>query len=372
MSSPAYVKESATAAATLQVAVAYLATVATLELMTLWADTAAKGAEGAVIFVRQAAKVIGLRRRQISQITAAEMRLQRTLRVGKPYRLPDFDGRPFKSRTSLDQIRDEFVDAVRRYAPEALKPNPKIPVIPRKTLAPEKGTPSVPFTPYSKPPSRSVDFAEIVDEALDGLIDELRAEEAALERTTQDALKAFAKREVARERTPKKGDKPTKKKRKSQEDEAAESLEAAQRSAGQIAWSASRAHAARMDAKVAQRDPNVVGYIRVHYSFDGSKPCAFCAALLSRGAVYKSAATAGGQINSITQYHPNCRCKGEAVYKGEDPMSGNNPKYEANRFYKSLWDSQIKKKNLRRDAARKTWRNTIDAYNRGHWRPGDA
>lgn len=372
-------KESVAAAATAQVAVTYLATMATLEVMAIWKAVAGQGSKGAATFVRQAARVIGLRSRQISQITAAEIRLQRTLRTGTPLVLPDFDGRTFKVDASLNEIREDFVDTVKEYAPEALKPNPKIPKVPRKVEPPPPVAPATKFEPYRKPSARAVDLDPIKGERIAKLEQQIRREEAATEAATEAALRGVMKK-IAKLEAQKKARKKAREavqvddpaSKRGPADELAEDLAMQMRQVGNIAWSAARARAARMEATVAQADRSVIGYIRMHSSFDGSNPCAFCAALLSRGAVYKSAAKAGGGIGAITQYHPNCRCKGVAIYKGEDPMSGDDPRFEANRFYADLWQTQVRKKGLRGDYARKGWRNLIDSYNRGQWQPGAA
>lgn len=54
----------------------------------------------------------------------------------------------------------------------------------------------------------------------------------------------------------------------------------------------------------AHRDPQALGFARIT---DG-KPCAFCAMLASRGFVYKSEETAGGQ------YHDRCGCFAQPMY----------------------------------------------------------
>ena len=58
----------------------------------------------------------------------------------------------------------------------------------------------------------------------------------------------------------------------------------------------------------------IVGWRRVG---DGD-PCAFCAMLIGRGAVYKSGRTAGDARFGGTEYHDHDRCTAEPLYEGED------------------------------------------------------
>lgn len=52
--------------------------------------------------------------------------------------------------------------------------------------------------------------------------------------------------------------------------------------------------------------------VKAYYRVTGSNPCAFCAMLASRGAVYYSKASAGGTPE--TAYHLNCHCRAIAIW----------------------------------------------------------
>jgi hypothetical protein len=72
----------------------------------------------------------------------------------------------------------------------------------------------------------------------------------------------------------------------------------------------------------AERDRRALGYARVT---DGS-PCAFCAMLASRGAVYKTDGSGGGR-GSAHRYHDGCNCTVQAVYTNDDEIPGDGGAY---------------------------------------------
>lgn len=66
------------------------------------------------------------------------------------------------------------------------------------------------------------------------------------------------------------------------------------------------------------RDPGAIGYARVS---DGD-PCAFCAMLVSRGAVYKSGKSAGDVRYGGTLYHDHDGCFAMPIYRGDSEWPG--------------------------------------------------
>lgn len=66
--------------------------------------------------------------------------------------------------------------------------------------------------------------------------------------------------------------------------------------------------------RTVRRSSEIVGWRRVT---DGD-PCAWCAMLASRGAVYKSAASAGDPRAGGTPYHDHDGCTAEPLYEHED------------------------------------------------------
>jgi len=61
-----------------------------------------------------------------------------------------------------------------------------------------------------------------------------------------------------------------------------------------------------------QRDPRAMGVARI----TGSAPCAFCAMLASRGAIYLSAESAGQIEGQEMDWHLHCDCSIEVAYEG--------------------------------------------------------
>ncbi len=65
-----------------------------------------------------------------------------------------------------------------------------------------------------------------------------------------------------------------------------------------------------------QDDDEALGWARVG---DGD-PCSWCSMLLSRGAVYKSAKTAGDSRFGGEKYHDHCGCQATPVWDPESPI----------------------------------------------------
>lgn len=97
---------------------------------------------------------------------------------------------------------------------------------------------------------------------------------------------------------------------------------------------------------LAQRDRRVLGYIRV--SLTGT-PCDWCAMLISRGPVYRSAEKR--RFDEGDLYHDNCKCSVEPVFSREQYESD---LYALNREYAELWPRVTR--GLRGEAARQAWR----------------
>ena len=79
---------------------------------------------------------------------------------------------------------------------------------------------------------------------------------------------------------------------------------------------------------VTKHDSASIGWVR--YSTTGH-PCGWCAMLISRGVVYKSASTA----LSHDEYHDNCRCIAIPVFSMQQFDS--SPLFDQNREYEDLW-----------------------------------
>lgn len=82
-----------------------------------------------------------------------------------------------------------------------------------------------------------------------------------------------------------------------------------------------------MVESIGGQDKRRQGWVRVSGS---GRPCAFCAMLLSRGAVYESKATA----QTVGGYHPGCKCYAVPMFRDEE-LSGD--KFKLNRQFKNEW-----------------------------------
>jgi hypothetical protein len=99
----------------------------------------------------------------------------------------------------------------------------------------------------------------------------------------------------------------------------------------------------------AQSDRRALGYIRVSQS---GTPCGWCAMLISRGAVYKSQATA--EFSDGDKYHDNCHCVAETIWT---PAQAGSTRYALNRTYGQQWPQVTA--GLSGKAALRAWRRFI-------------
>ena len=86
--------------------------------------------------------------------------------------------------------------------------------------------------------------------------------------------------------------------------------------------------------RAVQQDRLAVGWMRI----TDSDPCAFCLMLASRGPVYKSAATAGFEIDpvrgEINRFHDNCACQVVPVFTRNERFLP-----ESTRRAKRVWEA---------------------------------
>jgi hypothetical protein len=98
-----------------------------------------------------------------------------------------------------------------------------------------------------------------------------------------------------------------------------------------------------------QRDKRALAWARV--STTGT-PCGFCAMLISRGAVYKTAESA--MFNEGDLYHDNCNCIAVPIFSEEQYQSS---RFDLNRKYQEEWPKVTK--GLSGKAALSAWRRYI-------------
>lgn len=114
--------------------------------------------------------------------------------------------------------------------------------------------------------------------------------------------------------------------------------------------------------QASARDKAVIGWAR--QSTTGT-PCSFCAMLISRQILYKTAFTAGkgervdGRVflgDGMFKFHDNCKCV--AVPVMSDAGWRTDPKYAQNRYYNDLWMNNISGK-YGGDLAMNEWRKLL-------------
>lgn len=101
------------------------------------------------------------------------------------------------------------------------------------------------------------------------------------------------------------------------------------------------------------KDRRALGYIRLSRS---GTPCGWCAMLISRGPVYKSEQSGGGDgYDDGDKYHDNCNCYAVPVFTKLDWET--NPLYALNREYAEMWPKVTR--GLSGEAPLTAWRRYI-------------
>lgn len=280
----------------------------------------------------QAASLARIRRRQARQLTISYIRLTRALYTGFTIAPP---GNEPGQRASLSDLRDAFLEDIDEIAPESLSERPEMPdPIPDDGITPEapRGPSGASYEPYGE--DMFSDAPDPIEEELARLQELIEDEEARAEAETEELLQKLAE------------DRLKLKMEKIAEKEAKAADEARRKAADEVGRAAS-AHIERIvqnggrytEFDIAQIDARCVALARVHYPENDSIPCGFCAMLISRGAVYKTVAKAGGIDPMVEndQYHTGCHCRGVPIYKGTDPNT--DPRLEMNRALSALWKS---------------------------------
>ena len=113
------------------------------------------------------------------------------------------------------------------------------------------------------------------------------------------------------------------------------------------------------DAKVLKFDRKVEGWVRSHLDGQPDMPCGWCSMLMSRGAVYASEKSAIGGYDDADKFHPGCHCVAVKVYTR---AQYNSPRFDLNRKYDALWQSNISGK-YHGDEAVSQWRKLIRRLN---------
>lgn len=103
--------------------------------------------------------------------------------------------------------------------------------------------------------------------------------------------------------------------------------------------------------EIGLKDKRVLGFARISKT---GTPCSFCAMLISRGVVYKSARSATLTAEG-KQYHPGCNCIEVEVYSIE--QFNEDPRFDQSRELAKEWPRATR--GLRGKAAESAWRKFI-------------
>lgn len=318
MTKPSRQVEANEASAAFQLALAQIGAATLEESIDLWktvspADAAATSGG----WLRRALSLILSRRRMSRDLAFSYYRLARALRTGSTIVDPHH---PLKRNPTLGDIRREFASMIEDISsittPEQAAKASSV------TQGVKKGR--VPALDAS----REGDDEVLETEELPGLLDSEDALEAAIEEEARTDLNALGPDGLKRRLD-----------RLDLDELTAREADALRAEAHRASGRRQAASTERMVLdggrgalyNLANRDKRVVGYARVSAS---GTPCGWCAMLISRGAVYRSAKSASlGDDGDL--YHDNCHCYAEPIFSREQYES--DPRFDLNREYHQLW-----------------------------------
>ena len=341
---------------TFHVAITMIGAQAMREVLDLWKNVSAGGANATATLARfsvQALKLVGFHRKRAMAVADAYIRLSRALETG--FTVQHIKGYPLngsqtdeKGSVRLSQLRREFEDAVKAYAPSALDSTATVPD--RDTLDKEDDSHPAEVSGGRYRPWRLEDFTEDDRAVLDFIKDLDKAvtdQESEAEREATDLINSILD---AYDKKLKDGKDPT------------EAWTTAGlvigRTGERIAMNGGR----HTVANVAKVDDRAIGWVRVHNPVHGDTPCYFCAMLLSRQVFYKSSKAAQhkgtDQDPYDNAYHTNCHCSAEPVYSAEHYDT--DDRFKMNRL---MWKEY---QNWRDGHSTQTWRQYMEQYRASH------
>lgn len=309
----------------LQLELARVAADTAADALALWNTVPPVDNPNAASWLAKAIQMVMVRRRRTRELGRSYYRLVRALTTGTT--VGDYH-RNEDERVSLNDLRREFTALTDGHAERAQE----------ATEAPPQGeTPDAPSQADSGQPRRAVALPE-EDELERILVEELQAleeTEARIEREAEEelrvALAALGPDNMARklgaidpngETTPADLDA---KRAEAHLQAGARQAAAAQRVTLNGARSALWNH--------SELDGKAIGYVRVSRT---GTPCGWCAMLISRGPVYKSAGSATReQYGDGDLYHDNCHCYAVPVFS--DEQYEDSPLFDLNRKYEDEW-----------------------------------
>lgn len=268
------------------------------ESLSLWDDVpATETARTAASFLERAVAMVMSRRERSRDLALAYYRLARALRTGTT--IPD-PRDPEPTYVTLDQLRSEFaaLSQPTRQTPESPPPGPLAPAPTADTPEPQVGVEE----------DADAEADRIVIEELEELERQQEEADREAERIIREDLESLGP--ANQERLVSKID----------DGRPANEVDVERDSAHEKAGARQAASAERhaMNAgrgevwDLASRDRRALGYVRLSRT---GTPCGWCAMLLSRGAVYRSEASA--TYDEGDMYHDNCHCYAEPIFTAE-------------------------------------------------------
>jgi hypothetical protein len=312
------------------------------EALSVWHRLPPQHTPGmAAAWLRLAVRMVMTRRGRARELAMAYYRLARALRTGRTIADPR---RPEPQYVTLGQLRREFT-ALASPAETPASSGEPVPAPPRGGPSDQQDPVADDSAEPDEPSAEDDEADRILVEQIAELDREQQRQEREAEREAQLVLDQLGPRLVDR------------KTRDLDPDAPARDVDAARKQAHAQAGARQAAAAQRLVMNGGrstvwtntQHDRRALGYIRVSPT---GTPCGWCAMLLSRGAVYKSSATA--EYSDGDKYHDHCRCTAEPVYTATQTASS---KYALNREYGELWPQVTK--GLSGKAAVAAWRRFI-------------
>ncbi|MEU9795057.1 hypothetical protein AB0E27_31480 [Streptomyces sparsogenes] len=328
MTTPARQAEADRTAVAFQAALNQIGADTVTDALTLWQDVpAASRASTAASWLKRAITLVMGRRRQSRDLARAYYRLARALRTGSTVADPYH---PEPTYITLDVLRREFAELagepVERPQEErsgSSSPNPPDISSPAASGQAEEVDGEVSVDPDQ---AREDDLDRILVEEIEGLRESEEQIEREAEEELRTVLEALGPTNLQRKVDKIDGARSA--------DDVDQEREQAHREAG--AQQAAAAERVAMNGGRStvwnhmQRDRRAIGYIRLSRT---GTPCGWCAMLISRGPVYRSANSA--EYADGDKYHDNCHCYAEPVFSREQYKSSSA--YELNRRYEELW-----------------------------------
>ena len=348
-------REAAQAASTYHVAMMLIGGQAYASVLDLWADvvpTESRVSNSGAAWLESALKVVRLHRHQVEAIAVPYLRLVRALHTG--YTWQNILTGDTLTAVPLSVLRQDFVDAVERYAPGAFEdgliPDPDpTDDIPAQEVRESDGSE---YRPYRL--EDWLDDGTITIEQFDWIQDELDAVEDELELEAQKILSDLGPELLKRRLTRLSVDDKLQTPREvesEREDEQRKIGRGVAAHAERIVENGGR----RAEYRTGSRDERVLGFVRVHEPKGhppDAVPCGFCALLLTRGFVpqgkgrspaYSSWKSAGGaqdeQGNNPDEYHAGDHCRAEQVFSLS--QIDDDPRFNLNRQYADLYADRI-------------------------------